>query len=56
MPLFFAKFPRTSLRHFRRKVIGRVLSRKARVYDRGGPGPFGHSEADGIRDAFDYAG
>jgi len=56
MPLFFAKFPRTSLRHFRRNVIGRILSLKAQVCDRGGPGPFGHGEADVIGNAVDYAG
>jgi hypothetical protein len=56
MSLFFARFPRTSLRHFRRNVIGQILSRKAQVYDRGGSGPFGHGEADAIGNALDYAG
>ena len=54
--LFFAKFPKTSLRHFRRKVIGQILLRKTPVCDRGGPGLFGHGEAEAICNALDYAG
>ncbi len=46
--LEFNFFSGTSLRHFRRKVIGRILSRKTQVYDRGGPGPFGQGEGDAI--------
>jgi hypothetical protein len=38
----------------RRRIIGRILSRKAQVYDRGGPGPFGHGEADAICNTLDY--
>jgi hypothetical protein len=36
--------------------MGRLLSRKTQVYDRGGPGPFGHGEADAICNALDCAG
>jgi len=37
--LFIRSNTRTSLRHFRRRMIRRILSRKAQVYDRDGPEP-----------------
>jgi hypothetical protein len=53
--LEFILFPKTSLRHFRRNERTNTFA-KTPVYDRGGPGSFGHGEAEAICNALDLRG